>query len=107
MVHRLLRIEACTRQPYAGALFEATTMIGEQGGWLVDQKIYSNMLATINFALPEKAYAPLVAALAAMGFTIMSAPESDGASEAEIYGQLSLTFLHNDPDLRRDVPPFG
>jgi hypothetical protein len=34
-------------------------------------------------------------------------PESLGEGTKELMGQLSITFLHDERDLRREVPPFG
>ena len=103
----MIKIEGSTRRPYAGALFEATSAIGDLGGWLVDQKIYSNMMAMVAFEIPEPRVGDLVAALKAQEVTIHEAPALSAPKDRDIRGQLVLTFVHTDRDVRQTVPHFG
>lgn len=103
----MIRIEGSTKRPYAGALFEATTAIGDLGGWLTDQKIYANMMAMVAFEIPENRVGDLLAALKAQEITIHEAPIDGPAKDRDVRGQLVLTFVHSDRDVRQTVPHFG
>lgn len=45
--------------------------------------------------------------LEALSFHPMIEKELPGEAGRDIRGQISLTFIHDDPDLKRDVPTFG
>ncbi len=103
----MIRIEGSTRRPYAGALFEATGAIGNHGGWVADQKIYGNMMAMVAFEMPEPRIGDFLAALEAQGIVLHDRPSLAAPRERDIRGQLVLTFVHTDPDVRQTVPSFG
>lgn len=77
------------------------------GGWIVNHLLFSNMTANITFELPSERTVPFVQKLKDSGFSpaIEGAPQLGGGGD--VRGMLVLTFLHDDPDLKRDVPAFG
>jgi len=87
------------------------------GAWVVDVKLFSNMSACFNFEVPRSHTAQLRGALAATGLhlskesdesfaSLLEHCESDagGWQEPDIAGTLQITFIHNEPDLRIEVP---
>jgi hypothetical protein len=104
----MLRLSGSTRRERNAALSEAEGAIASCGGWVTDHHLFSNQMATLNFFLPVSRSGALARALTELGITLHGdVPEHVGEGDKEVFGLLSITFLHNEPDLRRDVPPFG
>ncbi len=104
----MLRLAGATRRERHAVLSEAESAISSCGGWVTDHHLFSNQMATLNFFLPAARSGALARALSALGIALDGAvPERLGEEDKEVFGLLSITFLHNEPDLRRDVPPFG
>jgi hypothetical protein len=78
------------------------------GGWLEDSTLLSNHAACLNLRMPQAALAGLARGAAEAGAVLDAASQARLASGAgggeERQIALSLTFLHDEPDLRRDVP---
>jgi hypothetical protein len=104
----MLRLSGTTRRERHAVLSEAESAISGCGGWVTDHHLFSNRMATLNFFLPAPQSGALARALSSLGIALDGAvPERLGEDGKEVFGLLSITFLHNEPDLRRDVPPFG
>jgi len=82
--------------------------IGEMGGWVADVRMYSNIMTTISFTIAENKILPFLDALAAKDVTARLDREDLNISNyprtIERNGSLQITFVHNERDLRRDVP---
>lgn len=106
---KFLRITIYTAIERNQTLSKAQDVISSCEGWITNHSLFSNMAATLNFEIPFSQQASLISKLEAAGFT----PETDGdfpinfSENEDIRGCLQLNFLHNDPDLKRDVPAFG
>ncbi|HZH13603.1 MAG TPA: hypothetical protein VE057_04485 [Archangium sp.] len=104
----MLRVTGITRRERHAALSSAVDAVTSQGGWIAGHQLFSNRMASLDFFLPADRSGALGRALVAAGITLAeSVPEALGDETREVRGLLSLTFLHDEPDLRRDVPPFG
>jgi len=104
----MLRISGSTRRERNAVVSDASSAISGCGGWVSDHYLYSNQMAVLNFFLPANQSGALGRALAETGIVLYEpVPESLGEETKEIMGQLSITFLHDERDLRREVPPFG
>lgn len=85
--------------------------INEAGAWITDFHQYSNLLLCINFQVPDSHRPQLASSLQATGLhlsqesldQLMPAPAAT-ISEQDLTGTLQITFIHNDPDLNREVP---
>ena len=81
------------------------------GGWLVRHSLFSNMAASFLMSLPPEGFAVLCRRLDDAGVhldaksqdAIASALEKDG-SGGEVLATLNLTFVHDEPDLRHEIP---
>lgn len=110
-----VRISIFTRHERNDAISLIRQAIGACGGWIVDHSLFSNLLATINFELPADKVDTLIAKLHDAGFKpeIGSSGPADAPGRAadgkagDLRGQISLSFIHDEPDMRREVPPFG
>jgi len=90
------------------------TAITASGAWVVDVNLFSNVSVCFNFEVPSSRVEQLRDALAAtdLHFTkesegsLASLPDRDHArSQAvDVTGSLQITFIHNEPDLRIEVP---
>jgi hypothetical protein len=114
---RILRINASTRIDRIEMTSRAERAIIESGGWILDFKQFSNVSVCINFEIPARHVEKLRRALKAID--LRTTQESDEAlssysglqdhaisvrDESDISGTLQIIFIHNEPDLRRDVP---
>lgn len=81
--------------------------ISNLGGWVDDVHMYSNIMTTIRFTIAESKIQPFSEVLATRNVTVrlergsLNLPEHSDNSERS--GSLQITFVHNDPDLKRDV----
>ena len=103
-MRKLQAIEAVTRAECNGVLLAVREAIQASGGFITDRHLYSNLSATIVFELPGAHLPALADGLTAVGLSIKRLPE-DGERMPNC--ALSITFVHDDPDMRRDVPAFG
>lgn len=85
--------------------------INQSGAWIADFHQYSNIALCINFQIPSTHLPQLAAALNETGLHLSQEsldqlipsnplPHPD----EEHTGTLQITFIHNDPDLRREIP---
>jgi hypothetical protein len=89
------------------AISQVCDAISEASGWIADQSFFSNIAATINFEMPSNSLQKFQQALQEKGFKAHVEGELPAAGPADVRGTVSLTFSHSEPDLKRDVPPFG
>lgn len=86
--------------------------ISGAGGWVVDHTLSSNIALTIRCSLPsqqlDEFQKRIVAAQVKLkddsiaGIQAMTAKHS--AEPNDISATLNVTFIHDEPDLRREVP---
>ncbi|SIS69448.1 hypothetical protein [Insolitispirillum peregrinum] len=103
----MIRLDGVTRRQHTLALFDVTSAISDAGGWISNHQLYSNMLAMIAFEVPAQNLPALIEALHQAGIVIHDPPELHGQGSEDVAARLTISFLHNDPDLRRPVPAFG
>lgn len=109
---RPIILSAVTRQDRHQALQDALAAIGEAGGWLLSHTLFSNMAATLRGQVPQGGLGALGDSLLQAGVKldqesrakITEATAQATPAEAERLVILSMTFLHDQPDLRQDVP---
>jgi hypothetical protein len=102
----IVMLSAVTRVERKAATSIVFDTVNRLGGWIDDVHMYSNLMNTIRLTLPAGAFAGLLAALAEAGIAV-DPPEGLGEirdAAAERMATLQLTFIHDEPDLKRDVP---
>ncbi len=77
--------------------------VNRLGGWIDDTR-YSNLMNTIRLTLPAFAFKAFVDALDEAGIVVESLQDLGGDPKAERMATLKLSFIHDEPDLHRDVP---
>ena len=79
--------------------------ISAQGGWVEDVHLFSNIMTTIRFVIKRGKLAALGEALNEAGLQIRAMDEAvQGIADSDCNGSLQVTFVHNEPDLRREIP---
>ncbi|MEO9876625.1 MAG: hypothetical protein ABJM26_05720 [Anderseniella sp.] len=89
------------------AISQVCDAVSEAKGWIVDQSFFSNIAATINFEVPSHSLQTFQDVLQEKGLKVHVERELPAADSDDVRGTVSLTFSHSEPDLKRDVPPFG
>lgn len=114
MAARFLRINAVTHAERHQTIPALRDALSASGGWITDFHLFSNASICINFEIPLRHAARLRDALSRLDLRLNaeSAAElnslslrSERAADEEMPGTLQVTFVHNDPDLRIEVPP--
>lgn len=103
-----LKYEAVAVIDRNAALGAVADALGMAGGWIVDHTLFSDVMATVRFALPGDRIAVFEAALAEAGLKVDPAPPAGlGTGGDELNGVIALTFANGTGDLRREVPAFS
>jgi hypothetical protein len=104
-----LRINGTTRSNRDEVIARARTAITDSGGWILDAKLFSNVSINLRFEIPASRIQSLLDALELIELHLSTssvesiAHRSDEPS-GDIAGSLQITFIHNEPDLRIQVP---
>jgi hypothetical protein len=107
---QFLRLDGFTRAERIEMTYRVSEAITQAGAWITDFHPYSNILICINFQVPIANLERLSAKLQKTGlqlsqeslYRLMPGHEST-LKEQELVGTLQITFVHNEPDLLRDV----
>ena len=99
-------LQGLTRVERLTALTRLEEAIGRADGWLLDFHLFSNLAAAFHLEVPARRFSQLLVALGEAGFSID--PSEAGPEPGEELGDLAvtlqITFLHDEPDLRREIP---
>ena len=108
MRRRPMMLSAVTRGDRHQTTADIDAAVSSAGGWIVDHALFSNIAASIRFAVPLPGLAELrrrlVAANVGLDEESLAALDACPAGEDEISVTLSVTFVHDEPDLRREIP---
>jgi hypothetical protein len=81
--------------------------IREAGGWVTDFRQFSNFAVVLEIQIPAGRLASLPALIEAEGISLSppvgETPDPERGVE-EVTGTLRIEFLHDEPDLRIEVP---
>ncbi|HEY9708220.1 MAG TPA: hypothetical protein V6D48_08450 [Oculatellaceae cyanobacterium] len=112
MVQRqFLQLSGFTRADRIQMTHRVSEAMNQAGAWIIDFHLYSNMLICINFEVPLANLVKLAAFLQETGLHLSQESleqliPANGSTlkEKELVGTLQITFIHNEPDLLREVP---
>lgn len=102
-----VRFSILTRMDRNVAISKVCEAITNSGGWVEDQFFFSNKAATVRFEMPLGAIGKFQSMLLDEGLKLYAEGEQPSGDSGDFRGAISLTFVHQEPDLKRDVPPFG
>ena len=99
-------LNAVTRRERKDATSFVFDVVNRLGGWIDDLQMYSNMMNTIRLTLSAGAYPALIAALRDGGIAVEEPGTDPAATDpaVELMATLQITFIHDEPDMRREVP---
>lgn len=108
---KFLRLDGFTKAERIGMTYSVSEAINQAGAWITDCHLYSNVLICIKFEVPKTKLDKLAAFLQKTGLHLSQEsleqlmPANDSTQkERELVGTLQITFIHNEPDLLREVP---
>jgi len=107
MKRDFLSVSIMTKIERNDAIARVSSAISASDGWIVNHTLFSNIAATINFEFPANNTDSFLASLKQSSFDPQLDREMPDRSEGDLRAQISITFLHDQPDLKRDVPTFG
>ena len=102
----IVMLSAVTRVERKAATSFVFDTVNRLGGWIDDTRMYSNLMNTIRLTPPAGAFAELVTVLSEAGIAV-DPPEGLGQIRdpaAERMATLQLTFIQDEPDLKREIP---
>lgn len=107
------RINGSTRRERQEAIAAISEAIGASGGWLLDFHVFSNVSISLSVEIDEGRLPGFYRALVDAGLSPGRESEEAWAGLAggggeptghEVAGTVQVTFIHNEPDLRVEVP---
>ncbi len=107
------RINGSTRRERQEAIAAISDAVGRSGGWLLDFHVFSNISLSLNVEIDEGRLVDLYRQLVDAGLRLSRESEEDyarllaadrQATGREIAGTVQVTFIHDHPDLRIEVP---
>jgi hypothetical protein len=108
---QFLRLDGFTKAERIGMTARVSEAINQAGAWITDFHRYSNILICINFEVPSANLDRLAVSLQQTGLPLSQEsleqlmPANDSTlKKKELVGTLQITFVHNEPDLLREVP---
>ncbi len=108
---RFLRLDGFTKAERIRMTARVSEAINQAGAWITDFHLYSNVLICINFEVPSANLDKLAASLTQTGLHLSQEsleqlmPANDSMlKQKELVGTLQITFVHNEPDLLREIP---
>lgn len=108
---KFLRLDGFTKAERIQMTTQVSDAISKAGAWITDFHQYSNILICINFQVPIANLDKLAATLQETGLHLSQEsldqlmPANDSTlKDEECGGTLQITFVHNEPDLLREVP---
>jgi len=107
---RFALLAAITRRHRLAATDTAKEAISASGGWIDDFHMYSNKMICIRCQIPAAGMERLCTRLEADGIRLdedslrRSATLTAEGGGKEVSTALQLTFITDEPDLRREVP---
>ncbi|MEK6410816.1 MAG: hypothetical protein AABN34_28160 [Acidobacteriota bacterium] len=91
--------------------------LAASAAWVLDVKQFSNVSVCFSFEIPGNRVARLREALAAAdlrltresndsfaSFSTSNESAGQGSQTTDVVGTLQITFIHNEPDLKIEVP---
>ena len=103
----IVRLSIFTSMDRNEALLEVREAIAKAGGWIVDQTLFSNVAGTINFEISPGSFGKLKDNLVDANLKLHIDSELPFQSTEDMKASISITFSHQEPDMKREVPPFG
>lgn len=112
MNRSFLMLSGLTKADRHDVTSAVTDAISATGGWVVNHTMFSNIAIAIQFSLPAQKLDDFQHHIIATDVRLdddslaklRAMIKEHAPGSAEISASLNITFIHNEPDLRREVP---
>ena len=104
---QFMRFELITSMERNAAISLVRDAISKASGWIVNHALFSNAAATINFEMPSDRVARFRDLVEQAGLNLRLQDERQRGPGDDTRGSVAMTFLHQERELKREVPPFG
>jgi hypothetical protein len=108
---QFLRLDGFTKAERIQMTDRVSEAINQAGAWITDFHLYSNILICINIEVPIANLDRLAESLQETGLHLsqesldqLIPANKSTPKETELVGTLQITFVHNEPDLLREIP---
>lgn len=105
---RILMLAAVTKTNRHAVMAIVNDAVMALGGWIAGHELYGNMVTVFKFDLAPKVLPALAERLDATEIRLDAASRAAiaeaGETAAEVPCSLNVTFIHDEPDMRREVP---
>ena len=108
---QFLQLSGFTRADRIQMTNRVSEAINQAGAWITDFHLYSNILICINFEVPISNLGRLAASVQETGLYLsqesleqLILAYDSTLKDKELVGTLQITFIHNEPDLLREIP---
>jgi hypothetical protein len=108
---KFLRLDGFTKSERIQMTARVSEAISQAGAWITDYHLYSNALICINFEAPNTKLNKLATYLQETGLHLsqesleqLTFTNDSALKERELVGTLQITFVHDEPDLMREIP---
>ena len=118
MIPNFLQLKGVTKVTRHEMISGVREAILEGGGYILDFHMFSNAAICINFEVSVGSIGNFYTSLVSTGLGLDRESRDllagcsqelgelgEGAKAADVMGTLNITFIHNEPDLRIEVPP--
>ena len=104
-----LQLNASTHDERHAMTWRVKQALQDAGAGITDARFFSNVSLVLSFEIDTSEVARLGALLGTTGLALADASnaaiaKAAHATERETSGTLQITFVHDEPDLERDVP---
>ncbi len=106
---RLLQLQGTTRAERHAVTSQASDAVITCRGYILDYRQFSNMAVCFTIEIPPARLADLRSRLAALEVDLQPPTAEEQAvaespSTEDVPASLRITFIHNEPDLRIEIP---
>lgn len=103
----IFRLEIITAEERNSVITKVKEVIVSVGGWITSHQLFSNTSASINFMARYRNIDEIIDKLERLDLHPTVINDCDHDRDGEINGGVALIFIHDEPDMKREVPPFG
>jgi len=112
MKQEFLMISGVTKANRHQVTADVGAAISGTDGWVIDHTMFSNIAITIQFSVPSQNLEELRNRIIAAGVKldddsitkIQTLVGKHAPKPIDVTASLNITFIHNEPDLRREIP---
>jgi tRNA G26 N,N-dimethylase Trm1 len=106
-MRKIVQLDIVTAMERHEAIDRVRMAIRSSGGWVIDEIFFSNKALTTRFEIDAHKMTSLLEALQERGLRATPVNPLPVKTDSELSGTISMTFSHNEPDLKQIIPAVG